>query len=134
MTLTAPDPTAAGAPMDAPPSTITPATRPADTAGVTYPVPYGGVPTSPPQNVLAWVSLGLAIGFALFGVLTSIPAIICGHIARSQIRRTGEQGDTAALTGLVLGYVFTALAVLGFAVFVVFYLGLIAVALGAGAV
>ena len=79
--------------MDAPPSTITPETRSADRVGVAYPVPYGGVPTSPPQNVLAWVSLGLAIGFVLFGVLTSIPAIICGHIARSQIRRTGEQGD-----------------------------------------
>lgn len=120
--------------MDAPPSTFTPATRPADALDVAYPVPYGGVPTSPPQNVLAWVSLGLAIGFVLFGVLTSIPAIICGHIARNQIRRTGEQGDTAALTGLVLGYVFTALAVLGFVLFVVFYLGLMAVALGASAV
>jgi Domain of unknown function (DUF4190) len=120
--------------MDAPPSTITPGTRPAGALDVAYPVPYGGVPSSPPQNVLAWVSLGLAIGFVLFGVLTSIPAIICGHIARSQIRRTGEQGDAAALTGLVLGYVFTALAVLGFALFVVFYLGLMAVALGASAV
>lgn len=85
--------------MDAPPSTITPATHPADARDGAYPVPYRGVPASAPQNVLAWVSLGLAIGFVVFGVLTSIPAIICGHIARSQIRRTGEQGAAAALTG-----------------------------------
>lgn len=114
--------------MDAPPSTITPAARPADALDVGYPMPYGGAPTSPQHNVLAWVSLGLAIGFVLFGVLTSIPAIICGHLARGQIRRTGQQGAAAALTGLVLGYVFTALAVLGIAVLVLFYAGLIAVA------
>jgi len=120
--------------MDAPPPTITPASRTDDALDVAYPVPYGGVPTSPPHNVLAWVSLGLAIGFVIFGVLTSIPAIICGHIARGQIRRTGEQGSAAALTGLVLGYVFTALAVLGSAAIVLFYAGLIAVAIAASTV
>lgn len=120
--------------MDAPPSTITPATHPADARDGAYPVPYGGVPARPPQNVLAWVSLGLAIGFVVFGVLTSIPAIICGHIARGQIRRTGEQGAAAALTGLVLGYVFTALAVFGIALIVLFYVGLAAVAVAASTV
>ena len=119
--------------MDAPPSTIMPESQPYDALGVAYPVPYGGAPTQPPQNVLAWVSLGLAIAFVLFGVLTSIPAIICGHIARSQIRRTGDQGDAAALTGLVLGDVFTALAVLGIIAVAVFYVGLAAAAIAAGA-
>lgn len=120
--------------MDAPTSTTLPETRPYDALGVAYPMPYGGVAAAPRQNVLAWVSLGLAIAFVLFGVLTSIPAIICGHIARSQIRRTGEQGAAAALTGLVLGYVFTALAVLGTAAIVLFYVGLAAVAMAAGTV
>lgn len=120
--------------MDAPTSTITPEIRRDDALGVAYPMPYGGAPAGPPQNVLAWVSLGLAIGFVLFGVLTSIPAIICGHIARSQIRRSGEQGAAAALTGLVLGYVFTVFAVLGIAAIVLFYVGLAAVAVAAGTV
>lgn len=101
--------------MDTPTSIVPPAAPAAP-----HPVPYGGVPASPPQNVLAWVSLGLAVGFVLFSVFTSIPAIICGHIARAQIRRTGEQGGAAALTGLILGYVFTALTLLAIAVFLFF--------------
>jgi hypothetical protein len=83
--------------------------------------PYGGASAAPPPNVLAWVSLGLAIGFVLIGVLSSIPAIVCGHLARSQIRRTGEQGAAAALTGLVLGYAFTAFALLGLVGIVLFF-------------
>jgi hypothetical protein len=36
--------------------------------------------------------------------LTSIPAVVMGHMARGQIRRTGEQGKGLALTGLILGW------------------------------
>jgi hypothetical protein len=36
--------------------------------------------------------------------LTAIPAVIMGHKARGDIRRTGEQGDGQALTGIVMGY------------------------------
>ena len=39
--------------------------------------------------------------------LTSIPAIILGHTAKRQIRRTGEDGDGQATAGLVLGYLVT---------------------------
>jgi hypothetical protein len=53
--------------------------------------------------------LGL-LEFVTMG-LTAIPAIICGHIARGQIRRTAEQGDGMAVTGLVLGYLAIALGV-----------------------
>ena len=35
---------------------------------------------------------------------TSILAIVFGHLARGQIRRTGEKGDGLALAGLVLGW------------------------------
>jgi uncharacterized protein DUF4190 len=41
--------------------------------------------------------------FFTFG-LTSIPAVILGHIARGEIRRTGEAGHGFAMTGLVLGW------------------------------
>ncbi|MBT2500587.1 DUF4190 domain-containing protein [Agromyces sp. ISL-38] len=97
------------------------------TPTATYVVP-AAVPAEPPHNVLAWVSLGLAVGFVFFGPLTSIPAIITGHLARSQIRAKGELGDAAALTGLVLGYVFSALSVLGVVAFVVFIIGIAAAA------
>ncbi|MFD7918915.1 DUF1707 and DUF4190 domain-containing protein [Streptomyces sp. NPDC059740] len=35
---------------------------------------------------------------------TAIPAVIMGHKARAEIRRTGERGDGQALAGLILGY------------------------------
>ena len=44
-----------------------------------------------------------------FGILSifrlgSVFAVVCGHMARAQIRRTGEAGDDAAIAGLILGY------------------------------
>ena len=54
---------------------------------------------------------GLAIGALVCGILelftlgfAAIPAVILGHLARNQIRRTGERGDGMAIAGLVLGY------------------------------
>ncbi|GGX73697.1 hypothetical protein GCM10010515_46640 [Streptomyces fructofermentans] len=56
-----------------------------------------------------------AIGSAICGGLclvtaglTGIPAVILGHTARAEMRRTGEAGDGLALTGLVLGWLSTA--------------------------
>jgi hypothetical protein len=34
----------------------------------------------------------------------SLAAVICGHIALSQIKKTGEKGRGLAIGGLVLGY------------------------------
>ncbi len=68
----------------------------------------------------------LAIVSLVFGILTwilipfigAIVAIVCGHLARSEIRRAPPgiviEGDGMAIAGLVLGYVH-----LVFAVFVV---------------
>lgn len=67
----------------------------------------------------------LAIVSLVFGILTwcllpffgSIVAIICGHLARGEIRRspvdTRMEGDGMAVAGLVLGYVNLALCLLG---------------------
>ncbi|WP_428843674.1 DUF1707 and DUF4190 domain-containing protein [Streptomyces hirsutus] len=41
------------------------------------------------------------------GGLTGIPAVILGHTARAEIRRTGDGGDAYAMTGLVLGWLST---------------------------
>jgi hypothetical protein len=47
--------------------------------------------------------------------------IVCGHIARGQIKRTGEGGDGLALAGLIIGYAFTGLIlliVIGYVIFI----------------
>lgn len=60
----------------------------------------------------------LACGLAQFvsGPLATIPAIVFGHMARGQIRRSGEQGAGLALAGLILGW---AAVILGIVFFLV---------------
>jgi hypothetical protein len=69
-----------------------------------YQQPYFPYPAAPPTNGLAIASLVCGVGTFVVG-LSFLPAIICGHIARRQIRQTGEQGGGLALAGLILGYV-----------------------------
>lgn len=57
---------------------------------------------------IAVVSLVFGIlGLVLIGPLGAIPAVICGHIAKSKIKRDPENltGDGMALAGLIMGYV-----------------------------
>ena len=56
-----------------------------------------GQPASERYNVLAIVSL-------ISAFFVSLAAVITGHIALSQIKRTGEKGRGLAIAGLVLGY------------------------------
>lgn len=77
-----------------------------------------------PYNVLAIVSICFA-GSAFLGTwcLGGLVAVITGHVARSQIKRTGEAGDSLALAGLIIGYVAIAmffLFIVGYLVFVAF--------------
>ena len=55
-------------------------------------------------NGLAIASLACGLAQFAFGPLATIPAIMCGHMARGQIKRTGEQGAGLALAGLILGW------------------------------
>ena len=50
--------------------------------------------------------LGLLIVLSAVGVLASLAAIICGHVARRQIRKADgrEKGKGIALAGLICGY------------------------------
>jgi hypothetical protein len=64
---------------------------------------------------------GLAIGSLVCGILefftlglAAVPAVILGHLARGQIRRTGEHGDGMAIAGLILGW----MAIGGWALFI----------------
>jgi hypothetical protein len=63
---------------------------------------------------------GKAVGSMVCGVLTTmtlgltgIPAVILGHTARAEMKRTGEGGEGFALAGLILGW----LSVAGWAFF-----------------
>lgn len=58
----------------------------------------------PRTNGLAMASFACGLGQFLIGPLATIPAIVLGHAARHQIRRTGEQGAALAFAGLVLGW------------------------------
>ena len=55
-------------------------------------------PTVEHTNTLA------IVGFVLVW-FTVIGGIVCGHVALSQIRRTGERGRGLAVAALVIGYV-----------------------------
>jgi hypothetical protein len=57
--------------------------------------------------------LGLVLLLVCIGPLFSIPAVICGHMAHSRIKRAGGSlsGQGLALGGLITGYVSIALAV-----------------------
>jgi hypothetical protein len=60
----------------------------------------------PPRGTNGFAVASLACGLAqpVTGMLTTIPAIVFGHIARHQIRETGENGKGMATWGLVLGW------------------------------
>ena len=55
-------------------------------------------------NGLAIASLACALAQFVFGPLATIPAIVFGHVALHQIKRSGEQGAGLALAGLILGW------------------------------
>jgi hypothetical protein len=60
---------------------------------------------------LAVASLACGLAQFIVGPLATIPAIVLGYLARSQIRRTGEQGAGLALAGLILGWAVVILSI-----------------------
>lgn len=73
----------------------------------------GPIQPASSTNVLAIVSL-------ISSFVVSIAAVITGHIALSQIRRTGENGRGLAIAGLVIGY-----AGIAFGLIVTFFYGIL---------
>ena len=55
-------------------------------------------------NGLAIASLACGLAQFVVGPVATIAAIVLGYVARSQIKRTGEQGAGLALAGLILGW------------------------------
>ncbi|MEG3629303.1 DUF1707 and DUF4190 domain-containing protein [Streptomyces sp. C6-003] len=81
----------------------------------------------PSTNGKAVASMVCGILCLATGGLTGLPAVILGHMAQSEMRRTGEGGDGLALTGLVLGW----LSVAGWALVIIMF-GLVALLAGSG--
>ncbi len=82
-----------------------------------------------PTSTTAIVSLVSGIlGWTFVPVLGSVLAIICGHMARSEIRRSNGtiDGDGMAIAGLILGWASVAMAVLAIVAIVLFFGGLAA--------
>lgn len=79
------------------------------------PVPPSVPAPAPRTAPIAIVSLVLAIlSFFCGAFLTAIPAIVCGHVAWSAIKKSGGalHGKGIAIAGLILGYVAIPIAVL----------------------
>ncbi|MEV4344140.1 DUF4190 domain-containing protein [Actinoplanes sp. NPDC049596] len=93
-----------------------------------YGQPYGAQPGygAPYQPVTSTNTM--AILALVFAFVFSPAAIVLGHIAKKQIRQTGEQGEGLATAGLWLGYIFTALGLL----VCIGYVIIIAVAVNSG--
>jgi hypothetical protein len=82
-------------------------------AALTADLPAGPLPAwpiaahqPPPSDTNSMAIASLVLGVAEFFTagLTAIPAVICGHIARRQMKLTSQRGDGLATGGLVLGY------------------------------
>jgi hypothetical protein len=81
-----------------------PAVRPA--------APLAGPVAGQQTNRLAVAALVCGIGLFVFPP-TGIAAIVLGHKAKAEIRRTGEPGKGMATAGLVLGYWLVIATVIG---------------------
>jgi hypothetical protein len=67
---------------------------------------------------LAIASLVLSCLSIILGPFGCLPGIVCGHLARRGIRKSGGRGgEGIALAGLIIGYVFLILLILIVTVF-----------------
>ena len=96
----------------APPKDLPPPAQPSPTAP----------PVHRPYNPWAIVSVSFAastvLGSWFFG---GIVAVVTGHVARHQIKQTGEGGASLALAGLIGGYVAIGLFLAFIAAYVAFF-------------
>lgn len=84
-----------------------------------------------PNTTSTYAILSLAFGliaWLMAPLLGAIVAVVCGHLGRAEIRRSGGalEGDGMALAGLILGYLQIALALMLALVLAIFFGGLVA--------
>jgi uncharacterized membrane protein len=75
-----------------------------------------------PYNTWAIVSASFAASIILGSwFLGGLVAVVTGHVARHQIKRSGEAGESLALAGLIAGYVSIALFAILITLYIVFF-------------
>ena len=75
--------------------------------------PYATTGGAYPAGVVVRGTNPLATMSLIFSLVgAGVVGLILGHVARGQIRRTGEHGEGMALAGVIIGYVQTALLVI----------------------
>jgi hypothetical protein len=87
-----------------------------------YPQQPNGYTNQPKDSTLAIVSMVCGIGSYFFiPVVGAIPAIICGHLAKTKIKNSLGliKGNGMATDGLVLGYIQIGLGILGVCIILV---------------
>lgn len=86
-------------------------------------------PTKPTSNTAIVALVAGLLSWLFVPLIGAVVAIIAGHMARGEIRRSNGalEGDGLALAGMVLGYVQIGLTVLTIIGFVLFFGGLAAI-------
>ena len=75
-----------------------------------------------PYNTWAIVSASFAASIILGSwFLGGLVAVVTGHVARHQIKRSGEAGGSLALAGLIAGYVSIALFAILITLYIAFF-------------
>ncbi len=75
-----------------------------------------GPPTPAPTNIMALAAFALSV-LGTFVPPAALGGVVCGHLARRQIRQRQESGDGWALAGLILGYLLILLSLAGLLLF-----------------
>ncbi len=86
-----------------------------------YPPPYQPAPQSSSMALISMIA-GIC-GFTILPMIGSLVAVITGHMAKSEINRSGGTlgGGSAANIGLVLGYIGLGLSVIGLCLFALLF-------------
>jgi Domain of unknown function (DUF4190) len=88
--------------------------------GYGQPYPGYGQPYPPPRGTNTMAILAL-----VFGILVAPLGLVFGFVARSQIKKTGEDGDGLALAGIIIGGIFTLLFI-AYIVFIIIFFAAVA--------
>jgi hypothetical protein len=91
---------------------------------------YGGYaqPMPPARRTNGLAIAAMVVSLASIVVTCGYGGIvgaIMGHVARRQIRERGEEGDGMALTGVIVGWIMFALAILGTLAYIIFFIWLV---------
>jgi hypothetical protein len=97
-----------------------PAPAPAQPPVYGSPVPAAPAMAYPKNDLAVWsLVLGIAGIVLSCNIITGIPAIIVGNLARQAVRKGEANNDGMAVAGVILGWVSVALAAIAVVLFVI---------------